>query len=85
MYMYIHTYMSLSFSLSLYIYTYIYTYIYVYRSAEADNTGIFKGFCCSRGWRRENMVEVNMVLAEFDRFKHGLYKSCGIEFLRVLC
>ena len=28
--------------------------------------------------RRENMVGVNMVLAEFVRFKHGLYKSCGI-------
>ena len=29
--------------------------------------------------RRENMVGVNMVLAEFVKFKHGLYKSCGIE------
>ena len=25
------------------------------------------------------MVGVNMVLAEFVKFKHGLYKSCGIE------
>ena len=25
------------------------------------------------------MVGVNMVLAEFIEFKHGLYKSCGIE------
>ena len=25
------------------------------------------------------MVGVNMVLAEFAKFKHGLYKSCGIE------
>ena len=30
--------------------------------------------------RRENMVGVNMVLAEFVKFKHGLYKSCGIEW-----
>ena len=29
--------------------------------------------------RRENMVGVNMVLAEFVKLKHGLYKSCGIE------
>ena len=28
----------------------------------------------------ENMVGVNMVLAEFVKFKHGLYKSCGIEW-----
>ena len=28
---------------------------------------------------RENMVGVNMVLAESVKFKHGLYKSCGIE------
>ena len=28
-----------------------------------------------------NMVGVNMVLAEFVKFKHGLYKSCGIEWL----
>ena len=28
----------------------------------------------------ENMVGVNMVLAEFVRFKHGLYRSCGIEW-----
>ena len=30
--------------------------------------------------RRENMVGVSMVLAEFVIFKHGLYKSCGIEW-----
>ena len=29
--------------------------------------------------RRENMVGVNMVLAESVKFKHGLYKSCGTE------
>ena len=29
--------------------------------------------------RRVNMVGVNMVLAEFAKFKHGLYKSCGVE------
>ena len=29
---------------------------------------------------RENMVGVNMVLAGFACFKHGLYKSCGIEW-----
>ena len=29
--------------------------------------------------RRENMVGVSMVLAEFVEFKHGLYKSCGIK------
>ena len=28
--------------------------------------------------RRENMVGVNMVLAEFIKFKHALYKSYGI-------
>ena len=33
----------------------------------------------SESRRRENMVGVNMVLAEFVKFKHGLYKSCGIE------
>ena len=31
--------------------------------------------------RRENMVGVNMVLAEFVQFKHGLYKSYSIECL----
>ena len=31
--------------------------------------------------RRENMVGVNVVLAEIVKFKHGLYKSCGIECL----
>ena len=30
--------------------------------------------------RRENMVGVNMVLAECVRFKHGLHKSCGVVF-----
>ena len=36
--------------------------------------------------RRVNMVGVDMALAEFARFKHGLYKSCGIErVLRVSC
>ena len=29
--------------------------------------------------RRVNMVGVNMVLAEFVKLKHGLYKSCDIE------
>ena len=29
--------------------------------------------------RRVNMVGVNMVLAEYVKFKHGLHKSCGIE------
>ena len=28
---------------------------------------------------RENMVGVNLVLAELVKFKHGLYESCGIE------
>ena len=31
------------------------------------------------GRRRVNMVGVNMVLAEFMKSKHGLYKSCGME------
>ena len=31
--------------------------------------------------RRVNMVGVNMVLAQFVKFKHGLYKSCGLECL----
>ena len=29
--------------------------------------------------RRAIMVGVNMVLAEFIKFKHGLYKCCGIN------
>ena len=29
--------------------------------------------------RREHMVGVNMVLAESVKFKHSLYKSCGID------
>ena len=29
--------------------------------------------------RRVNMVGVNMVLVEFVKFKHGLYRSCGTE------
>ena len=33
------------------------------------------------GRRRENMVGVNMVLAEFVKFKHGLYKSCVTDCL----
>ena len=44
-----------------------------------------KGHVLKKTWRlirrRENMVGVNMVLAEFVKFKHGLYKSCGIEWL----
>ena len=32
------------------------------------------------GGRRENMVGVNMVLAESVKFKHGLCKSCGVEW-----
>ena len=31
------------------------------------------------GWRRVNMVGVSMALAQFVKFKHGLYKSCDIE------
>ena len=34
---------------------------------------------CRVARRRENMLGVNMVLAEFVKFKHGLYRSCGIE------
>ena len=30
--------------------------------------------------RRENMVGVNMVLAESVKLKHGLYKSCGRDW-----
>ena len=32
--------------------------------------------CCRR---RENMVGVNTALAEFVKFKHGLYRSCGMN------
>ena len=35
------------------------------------------GACIRR--RRENMVGVNMLLAELIKFKHGLYESCGVE------
>ena len=28
---------------------------------------------------REDMVGVNRVLAEFVKFKHGVYESCGTE------
>ena len=35
--------------------------------------------------RRVNMVGVNMVPAEFVKFKRGLCKSCGMSVLRVLC
>ena len=34
--------------------------------------------------RRENMVGVNMDLAEFMKFKHGLHNSCGIECLEII-
>ena len=30
------------------------------------------------------MVGENMVLAEFVKFKHGLYKSCGIEWFESI-
>ena len=80
----------------IYIYTHTYTYIlhkssfgvgvccvcclliYVFFSPKSEASP-----CEDR--RRENMVGVNMVLAESVEFKHGLYQSCGIEWLRVLC
>ena len=36
------------------------------------------------GWRRVIMVGVNMVLAEFVKFKHGLYQFCGIECFKSI-
>ena len=56
------------------VYVCIYLYIFIY---------LFKGR--SRGpmdnRRCENMVGVNMALAELIRFKHGLYRSCGMYII----
>ena len=67
----------------IYIYIYIYVYVYMYYT---NNNYRRKRSALSHGeplvhnnQRRENMVGVNMVLAWFVKFKHGLYKSCGIE------
>ena len=54
----------------MYIYIYIYIYIYMYRTPSRANSSP-RAAAVSRP--RENMVGVNMVLAEFIKFKHGLY------------
>ena len=81
--MYIHMYLSLS------LYIYIYTYIHTSLSLSICIHSVgqrTRRVSAALGVRpRENMVGVNMVLAELVKFKHGLYKSCGIEYLRVLC
>ena len=62
----------------IYIYIYVfYTHIYLASSQRppASSAAPASGACR----RRLNMVGVNMVLAEFVKFKHGLYKSCGME------
>ena len=41
-------------------------------------------YCRCRYRRRENMVGVNRVLAESVKFKHGLYKSYGIEWFESI-
>ena len=47
---------------------------------EIRRRGVRQNHKSSESDRRcENMVGVNMVLAEFVKFKHGLYKSCVIE------
>ena len=75
----------------MYIYLYIYIYIYIYplqlHLAVHAIQGLGHGVhdlqvvgVEALFRRRENMVGVNMVLAEFVKFKHGLCKSCGIEW-----
>ena len=44
---------------------------------SANQGGLYKRGLKTQ--RRENMVGVNMVLAEFAKFKDGLYTSCGLE------
>ena len=76
----------------IHIYIYIYTYpprfsIYFmhyhipYRVQTNDERNITAAdFVVGLVRRRENVVGVNMVLAESFKFKHGLYKSCVIEW-----
>ena len=49
--------------------------------ANGQNSSSLDGLQTGSGQtrRRENVVGVNMVLAQVVRFKHGLYKSCGVE------
>ena len=61
----------------MYVYIYIYIcYIRVYTIVCGPTAAGAGAFCR----RRENMVGVNMVLAESVKFKHGLHKSCGMEW-----
>ena len=53
----------------VYIYIYMYVYIYIYSSLSLSLYIYIYTY----------MAGVNMVLAEFVRFKYGLHKSCGIE------
>ena len=47
---------------------------------EAVATERPRAGCLAANYRRhENMVGVNMVLAEFVKFKYGLYNSCDVE------
>ena len=86
MYLYLYLYLYLSIYIFIYIHEIIYIYIYIpihihmsvpllvhfrTRPSAATPPRICR--------RRENMVRANMVLAEFIKFKHGLYRSCGIE------
>ena len=80
----------------IYIYIYIHMcmhmyvciYIYIYTHTHTHTRAAPEGAAYRRSLRpvalycrpRENMVGVNMVLAEFVKFKHGLYNSCGIVF-----
>ena len=76
---------SLSLSLSAYIYIYIYIHICTsiigcpHPHSRFDAVNLV-GNSSHAYRRRVNMVEINMVLAESVEFKHGLYKSCGIEW-----
>ena len=50
----------------------------VWSSGTRATPDLRPGDAHSPAQRRENMVGVDMVLAEFAKFKHGLYKYCDI-------
>ena len=78
--MYICMYVCIYIYIYIHIYIYIYIYIYINQAEELEAARAASGAAkAGDSRRRENMVGVNMVLAEFIKFNHGLYKPCGIE------
>ena len=61
----------------IYIYIYVYTHVHTYVYTHVLATPAPAELVADCRGRRENMVGVNMVLAQSIKFEHGPYKSCG--------